>query len=517
MRAALHPDDRKAASMDGSDKAFVLRHALNALNAASVNAMHMGHNLTFDEGGTASRHRRNPVRQFNGAKPQKFRINCFLLCNSKNHHVHHADAHQGKNASEANVHKDVWGVPATQKVVPNAALQTKVHERVDGGRHIVMDDRCQCPQLAALLLKRCDIASAGTSRLGRAGWDKAYFNLRKKQPKGTMKLAVDKANGVLCAQWVDSRAVQCIASKPNANVGEAERREGQKKQPVPCPEALIDCQKNMHGVDKGDQMRAHFGGFSSKAHCKKWHKKGFFAMLDMVLKNTHISWNMAARDYPTLELPELSRHDFYWYIAQRMLNFAHASSLYQSPEKRQSAAALTRGHRPEKSGPKTTCAMCKVDWNIVRKKLGKEPPKAGLTKDVARCQSCGITAHALPCSNARSIHTLAEFQGLTCFEIVHTKKGFEMWCRCEEGNQDVDAKKRSYNLKTSHPTHLELAATIGAGPKRRGGSVLNATDDTTAVQQNVAGLSSSSDDDGGVDGARPLPLRLTDLHEHNNR
>ena len=36
-RAALHPDDRKAASMDGSDKAFMLRHALNALNTAAGN------------------------------------------------------------------------------------------------------------------------------------------------------------------------------------------------------------------------------------------------------------------------------------------------------------------------------------------------------------------------------------------------------------------------------------------------------------------------------------------------
>jgi len=84
IRAALHPDDRKAASMDGSDKAFMLRHALNTLNAASLNVMHMSYNLTFDEGGTASRHQRNPIRQFNGAKPQKFRIDYFLLCDSKN-------------------------------------------------------------------------------------------------------------------------------------------------------------------------------------------------------------------------------------------------------------------------------------------------------------------------------------------------------------------------------------------------------------------------------------------------
>jgi hypothetical protein len=31
----------------------------------------------------------------------------------------------------------------------------------------------------------------------------------------------------------------------------------------------------MFGVDKGDQMRVHGGGFATKAHFKKWYKKQF--------------------------------------------------------------------------------------------------------------------------------------------------------------------------------------------------------------------------------------------------
>ncbi len=46
IRAALHPDDRKAASMAGTDKAFMLRHALNTLNTAASNVMHMSGELT---------------------------------------------------------------------------------------------------------------------------------------------------------------------------------------------------------------------------------------------------------------------------------------------------------------------------------------------------------------------------------------------------------------------------------------------------------------------------------------
>ena len=69
-----------------------------------------------------------------------------------------------------------------------------------------------------------------------------------------------------------------------------------------------------------------------------------------------------------------------------------------------------------------------------------------------------------------------------------------------------DEKKRSYSLKTSHPTYIELLDRIGAAPKRRGGSVSNPpsrTDDR----------SNSSDDDDN----RPRPLRLTDVQDYNNR
>jgi len=373
IRAALHPDDRKAASMDGSDKAFMLRHALNTLNTAAGNVMHVSKDLTFDEGGTASRHRRNPIRQFNGAKPQKFRIDCFLLSEAHNYFIHHADVYQGKNASEVNMHREARGMPTTQKVVLNAVLQTRMHQCADGARHLVMDNRYQCPQLASLLLKRYDINSTGTSRLGRVGWDKAIFNIKKSRPKRTMKIALDEVNGALCAQWVDSKVVQACTSILNAKVGEVFRQRGSTREPIPCPEAIIMCQKNMCGVDKGDQIRAHGGGFSSKAHCKKWYKKGFFAILDMMLMNSLISWNVAANDNPQLELPVLSRHNMCWHIGQRMLNYTEAAPLCRSPEKLQAGSAYARGHKPEKCGPKSACAVCKIDWNLERKKLGREP------------------------------------------------------------------------------------------------------------------------------------------------
>jgi len=195
-----------------------------------------------------------------------------------------------------------------------------------------------------------------------------------------------------------------------------------KKESIPCPEATIECQKKTCGVNQGGQICAHGAGHSSKAHCQKLHEKRFFAMLDMMLMNSLMCGNVAVRECPRLELPILSWHAFCWHIAQSMLNHAKQSrALPMSPEKRQSNAAFSSDHKPEETGPKTLCAVCKLDWNIVCKKIGKDPPKVGLTRGVARCKDCGITAHSLPCVHLRTIHSLTESVGLMCFETAHTK------------------------------------------------------------------------------------------------
>ena len=90
--------------------------------------------------------------------------------------------------------------------------------------------------------------------------------------------------------------------------------------------------------------------------------------------------------------------------------------------------------------------------------MGKQPPQAGLMSGVARCQACGIVVHSLPCSTPRTIHPIAEFDDLTCFEIAHTSKGFDICARADDDFlPDAAGKKRSYSLKTAHPIYLELA------------------------------------------------------------
>jgi len=72
-----------------------------------------------------------------------------------------------------------------------------------------------------------------------------------------------------------------------------------------------------------------------------------------------------------------------------MLNYTEGLTLYQSPEKQQAGSALAQGCKPEKRGPKSVYAVCKIEWNLV-KNQGKYPPKAGLTSDVASLLIIGL-------------------------------------------------------------------------------------------------------------------------------
>lgn len=72
----------------------------------------------------------------------------------------------------------------------------------------------------------------------------------------------------------------------------------------------------MFGIDKGDQMRVHIGGFSNKAHFQKWYKKQFLALLDCMLMNTNITWNLSSAMQTDRSRNKLSHHEFLASVAK---------------------------------------------------------------------------------------------------------------------------------------------------------------------------------------------------------
>ena len=155
IRGAFHPEKKYAAN-GHVDKCFQIRMAINELNDASLANVVPEGNSAFDEGGCAMRSRRCPVRQYNKDKPDKYRVDFFILAGSKSYLIYHINVYQGKNASNVGIHPFCHNLPTTMKAVMNAVLKSKLDvgsDDVNGYRVVSLDNRYQCPQLAFLMLK----------------------------------------------------------------------------------------------------------------------------------------------------------------------------------------------------------------------------------------------------------------------------------------------------------------------------------------------------------------------------
>jgi hypothetical protein len=233
-----------------------------------------------------------------------------------------------------------------------------------------------------------------------------------------------------------------------------QRQVGSSKFEFPCPSVLMKYQRDMGSIDRSDQMRMHGGGFSNHNHFKKWYKKVYLAVLDCMLINSFLAWNKSIEHNPTR--CRLTRHDFMTYIAERMLHYRESNmmqvdmgtSLSTTPP-RNRPVHRDEMHLPISSKAKTRCMVCRLEtyWS-----KGLRQDK--LTKNVATCSCCGVHAHVcIPIeSQKRQIHKLDIFKNMSCFDIMHSRVGYEIWVR---GREDASGMRRIYPRR-DHDVMMQL-------------------------------------------------------------
>jgi len=407
--------------------------------------------------------------------------------------VLHLDVHQGENASQVSVNEEARGLPTTQRAVVNAVLESGLHlETRAGYRHVAMDNRYQCPELAVLLRERTRLYSTETCRKKRKGWNGTLLNMAKKEeatkaeaskglvggPRNEAKFAHDKQNGIVACQWRDSKVVNCVSSIPDTSIGQVKRQRGAVASFCECPNMLIKHQQTMFGVDKGDQMRLHGGGFARKAHFKKWCKRAFMAALDMMLLNGLIAWNLSSQD-PLLHRSEFTRYDFYTWVAESMLHFVDPARFHKrepmSPELVRDTAARRQEqplHKPGPTARRSWCQVCRLEANVSECK----DIKALSGKNCVSClnPNCRIIAHNFV-PNPLKVHQLMGV-GQTCFDLAHGAVGLATWEPDSRGLKTVP-----YKVKTSHPVVQSLRQHYGLNAKKqrtKSNSVGNSTIDS---------------------------------------
>ena len=202
IRAALRPElDHSSVG----DRCHQLRASIVSLNEHAKRTFILGREASFDEGGIPNKSRYNPVRQYNASKPDKYRIDFFVLVNASKgkNFIYHLDVH---------IIQEAWHLPTTQKAVVNAVVSSGINNDPDGMREIYMDNRYTAPELFVLLREKYQILACGTIRSNRKGWDSNIMNLKKSSPCGTSLVKYNPTNKILFGQWNDNKVVSFIST-----------------------------------------------------------------------------------------------------------------------------------------------------------------------------------------------------------------------------------------------------------------------------------------------------------------
>lgn len=214
----------------------------------------------------------------------------------------------------------------------------------------------------------------------------------------------------------------------------------------------------MYGVDKHDQLRAVGGGFAKKSHFKKWYKKTLLGIFDMMLVNAYIAWHLS-------DQVKLTRHEFYYCVAEQMINYKEDNLCTPVVQRMHPNLSTPDAHTAQTPMNKEVkCAVCRIEHNILQTHHDKEKHKSvqHLRAGVATCTQCGISAHnTLPkngdCASYYGTvirEKMEEFQSLTCFQIAHTKCGYELWKRTDKSNV-------AYYPDQTHKLYKELCKAHG--------------------------------------------------------
>ena len=132
-----------------------------------------------------------------------------------------------------------------------------------------MDNRYAAPQLFALMLTNYNIRAVGTCRANRVGFESEALKLPKEAIRVTYKILLGRSLGMVTARWSDSKDLQTVSTVMKKGSSNIKRRIGSNIIEVDCPNDIILYQKNMGGVDRGDQHRTVGAGFANVSHFKK--------------------------------------------------------------------------------------------------------------------------------------------------------------------------------------------------------------------------------------------------------
>ena len=223
----------------------------------------------------------------------------------------------------------------------HAALPRLV-EDLKGSRRVIYTDRLYTSIVNAIKLLEWDLFIVGTVKTNVAGFPKEIIMKRNEHlPRGTCRFVVTEIpqlGKVVASSWKDTGPVHFISTAFGLEQSVVARRvAGQReREHVSCLTAHQMYNAGMGGVDRSDYMR--LASYSVQLSCsfRKWYRRAFSAILDLVIANSFLLWKVKHRGHRNYAGKQ--HGDFLKNLANELLNFHWNTDLrVRTPRENRSA------------------------------------------------------------------------------------------------------------------------------------------------------------------------------------
>ena len=263
---SLHFEDN--ANLSETDKVWKLRSVIDSLNHQCKTVYHPQRDITVDESLWAFRGNLGWV-QYNPAKRARFGFKMYKLSASTglaSGYVSAFKVYTGRDGIDRRT-------PVSQKAVEDLMEQAGLFGL---GYTLHIDNWYSSPDLFHYLQARRTNA-VGTADMRRKWMPKQADMSLGKERGSTARRST--ATGMLCQQWVDKKVVTILSTVHTSKMRHTTNRRGKE---VFKPEAVIDYNKGMKGVDLSDQLAQ---SYPLSRRSPRWYKKLFFYLVDMAVVN----------------------------------------------------------------------------------------------------------------------------------------------------------------------------------------------------------------------------------------
>ncbi|XP_058475752.1 piggyBac transposable element-derived protein 4-like [Solea solea] len=286
------------------------------------------------------------TKQHMRSKPTKWGYKLFVLADATTGYTWNFSVYTGK------LDKSQLGLSYTSVVdlLPFSMLGE--------GYTLYVDNFYASPALFRDLHKK-HIGCCGTIRKNCIGFPHTNSNdFPQKPERGDIRWM--RKDCLLFVKWADTREVTVCSTVHEAFSGKTVQRrvaedEVWSSKEVPVPDAVMEHNKNMGGVDLSDAFN---GYYSSHHKATKWYKTFFYHFMDIAVMNSFLLYEELSRYKFDPSAKEYTQKTFRETLAADMLSFAEGLAPQPPPASSSTLTCMPRYYGSDATASRRYCRRC---------------------------------------------------------------------------------------------------------------------------------------------------------------